>query len=85
MVLCTTTVVGATLGEAVTVEDSIITDPSEVTTDDCTTVVVEGAVVLALELVGTTEETTLSTLLITPPVERLTCLFSCFAIAASIS
>ena len=79
IVLSTTSVVGETVFEAVTVEDSTTTEPDEVMTEDCVVVEVEAAELRSLDVGVTEEELSLA------PVERLPCLFSSLANAASIS
>lgn len=82
MVLATMTVVEETVGDTVRVEDSTTTEPCDVTMLDVTNVDVDTADDLWLEAEDATETTLLALL---PPVDRLTCLFSCRANAASIS
>lgn len=82
--------VGAAVAVTAIVDDSMTTEPSDVTCDDCVKVVVvttfdaslvAGALETALEA-GTEEGATDDAL--EPPVERLTCLFSILAKASSI-
>lgn len=72
------------MGVAVTVDDSTTTEPCEVTVFEVINVDVDTAVLLWLETEDA-EEATEEALLALTPVERLTCLFSCLANAASIS
>lgn len=84
--------VGATVADATMVDDSMTTEPSEVTCDVCTKVVVVGVADITLEdgaaVVVVADDTTVSDAdpaVADAPVERLTCLLSSLAKAWSIS
>jgi len=88
MVLSTTVVAWVTsLGVTTAVVDSITVDPCDVTTDDSIVVVTDGSVLdVGVVVDGAADEVVDGDAEVEDtPVDRLTCRFSSFASAASIS